>query len=141
MRKIALGLCLAVAALAGATNVYTTEASFLPNIQAGYYLENFTGWTYGSPLGGSTFDWDAPGANGYNFHAYALNGLWSNVQALSTNTASDPLVITFPNSLTVTAFGGIMSSTDISGNVIPQDITITLNDGTTTKADRSHVVL
>ncbi len=131
MRKVALALCLAAAALAGATQVYTSEAAFLPNIQAGYYLEDFSNFTYGNPLNGTQLDWDAPGNGNFNFHAFAASGLWSNQSALSTNTAFDPLVITFGNSPhQVSALGGHFTSTDINGNPIPFPITISLSDGT-----------
>ncbi len=138
MRKIAFAVALAAVALASAsTTVYTSEATFLQNIQAGYYLEDFNGFTYGSPLDGSQFDWDAPGNGTYNFHAFAAQGLWSNTGALSTNVAFDPLVLTFPNSNPVTAFAGIVAATDISGNTIPYDVTVQLNDGTSTTINGS----
>ena len=47
---------------------------------------------------------------------------------LSTNNSNDPLTITF-SGLTVTAFGGIFSNTDISGSFIPGTVTITTSDG------------
>jgi hypothetical protein len=68
--------------------------------------------------------------NGYSFDAYAALGLWSNIGALSTNDAFDPLVFTFTGN-PVTAVGGLFSATDIGGNPINQVVTLLLNDGTT----------
>ena len=112
-----------------ATTKYFDEPDFLAVIAPGYYLEDFTGWTYGDPLSGEP-DWDAPGANGFGWHAYAPQGLWSNDSSLSTTDALDTLLITFTGN-PVTAVAGVFASTDFYGNPLPQDVVVGLNDGTT----------
>jgi len=87
------------------------------------------GWTYGDPLDGGQTDYDFGPVNDWLWHAYASMGLWSNDSALSTNTAYDHLVITFPGG-DVTAVAGIFAATDIYGETIPYDVIITLDDGT-----------
>ena len=107
---------------------YNTEAAFLPNLAPGSYLEDFSAFTFGNPLNGSQTSWASPGANGFGWTASATGGLYSNVSALSTNLANDPITILFTGA-PVTAFGGIFANTDISGNVIPGTITVTTSDG------------
>jgi len=109
---------------------YFDEASFLANLASPYYLEDFPGWTYGNPLNGTQLTWDAPGNAGYGWRAYAAQGLWSNVSALSVNVAYDPLVITMTGN-PVNMVGGIFTATDINGNWIPGDVTIRLASGAT----------
>jgi hypothetical protein len=109
---------------------YTNEAAFLAAINPTFYLENFSNFTFGNPLNGSQTSWAAPGANGYGWTASAALGLYSNVSALSTNTANDPLTITFSGNA-VSAFGGNVANSDISGNLIPGTVTLTLSDSTT----------
>jgi hypothetical protein len=132
MRTKLLATSLLVAVLASAASAagtfYTTEASFTANIAPGSYVEDFSNFTFGNPLDGSQTTWAAPGANGFGWTASAALGLYSNVSALSTNTANDPLMIMFTGA-PVTAFGGIFANTDISGNIIPGTITVTTSDG------------
>lgn len=109
---------------------YTTEASFLAAINPTYYLEDFSNFTFGSPLDGSQTSWSAPGGNGYGWDASAAGGLWSNDSALSTNSANDPIGFTFTGS-PVTAFGGVIANTDISGNIIGGTATLTMSNGDT----------
>jgi len=93
-------------------------------------METFSSFTYGSPLDGSTTDWDAPGNGKYDWHAFAASGLWSNNQALSTNTDYDTIAITFANSATpVYAIGGNFTETDINGNNLPGQVTLDFSDG------------
>ena len=108
---------------------YTDEATFLANIDPTFYLEEFHMMTYGDPLAGD-LTWDAPGANGYGWQASAVNGLWSGPDSLSTNTAEDPLIITPTSSPGgVTAMGGWFANSDIDGNIITGDVTVTLSNG------------
>jgi hypothetical protein len=125
-------MILALASTAFAATQYDDEPSFLANLASPYYLEDFVGWSYGDPLDGSQTDYDFGPVEGYSWHAYATNGLWSNLGALSTNNSGDPLVITFTG-LAVTALGGNFTATDISGNVIPGTVLIDLSDGTHTE--------
>lgn len=130
MNKLALLAGAAAVAASAHANAawYTSEADFLSAINPDFYLEDFNGWVYGSPLNGSQTTWNAPGANGYGWTASASLGLWSNDGSLSTNNAGDPITITFTGA-PVTAFGGIFTGTDINGNVIPATVVITLSNG------------
>ena len=131
IRAKTIAAALAVVALASSASAagtfYTTEASFTLALNPVFYLEDFSSFTFGSPLNGSQPTYVAPGANGYGWTASAALNLYSNNSALSTNSANDPLTITF-SGLTVTAFGGIFSNTDISGDFITGTITITTSD-------------
>jgi hypothetical protein len=109
---------------------FTNEAAFVAALNGPFYLEEFAGWTFGNPLNGSQTTWSAPGGNGYGWDASAVGGLWSNVDALSTNSAEQPITFTFTG-LPVTAFGGILANTDINGNTIPGDVTLALSNGAT----------
>ncbi|BBO24034.1 MAG: PEP-CTERM sorting domain-containing protein [Armatimonadetes bacterium] len=102
---------------------YFSEAAFVAAIAPGYYLETFAGWTYGSPLNGSQLTWSAPGANGYGWDASAPGGLWSNPDALSTNSAFDPVTITMTGN-TATAFGARLANSDINGALINGTVTL-----------------
>lgn len=131
MRKYLLVLLLlAQAPLASAATVYTTEAAFLTQLQPGYYLEDFTSYTFGSPFNGSHTSASYGPVNGYSWTASAPLGLYSNPSALSTSDRLDVLTIAFTGN-PVTALGGIFASTDINASVIPQVVTITLSDSTT----------
>ncbi len=103
---------------------YTSEASFQAAIAATKYTEDFSNFTFGSPLSGQT-SWSAPGANGFGWDASAVSGLYSNISALSTNVANDPLNITNTGAA-ITAFGGLFRNTDISGNSIAGTTTVTI---------------
>ena len=128
----ALAAAVALAGLVSSASaqgtVYTTEGSFLSSLGPTRYLEDFSTFTFGNPLNGTQFTWASPGANGFGWTASAVGGLYSNVSALSTNQANDPLVIMFTGA-PVTAFGGIFANTDINGNIIPGTITVTTSDG------------
>lgn len=122
---------LALAASSAMATFYTTEASFTAAIKPTRYVEDFSNFTFGNPLNGTQLTWPAPGGNGFGWTASAALGLYSNTSSLSTNSAFDPLTITFTGA-PVTAIGGNITNTDISGAVIPGTINITLSDGTTT---------
>ncbi len=104
------------------------EAGFLGVIQPDYYLEDFDGYTYGSPLDGSQTTCAYGPVNGYAYTASAPQGLWSNVGALSTNNTADPLTIEFTGK-PVTAVGGIYGVTDIAGEPIDGVAHVTFSDG------------
>jgi hypothetical protein len=108
---------------------YTSEATFLAAMDPVFYLEDFDDFQYGVQLNGSQTLWSAPGANGYGWDASAALGLWSNDGALSTNSAMDPLILTFTGN-PVTAFGGIFYGSDVNGGVVPTaEVTVTLSNG------------
>jgi hypothetical protein len=124
-------ITLATASAANAT-FYTTEASFLAAISPSFYLEDFSSYTYGVPYAGNVTNVNYPEAggtvNGYSWTVNIAGGVWSNPSALSTNTASDPINITFTGA-PVKAFGGNFTNTDISGNNIPGVVTVNLSNG------------
>jgi len=122
---------LALAASSAMATFYSTEASFTAAIQPVRYVEDFSNFTFGNPLNGTQLTWAAPGGNGYGWTASAAQGLYSNISSLSTNVAFDPLTITFSGN-PVTAVGGNITNTDITGAIIPGTINITLTDGTVT---------
>jgi hypothetical protein len=135
LRTVACVALLAAASTAFGTTIFTNEAEFLGVIQPGYYVEDFTGWTYGDPYGSiiQTPELDFGPVNGWEWHVETdpgTSGLWSNDSALSTASAVDDLLITFPSGPPVTAVAGIFASTDYGGGVIPYDVTVTLGDGT-----------
>lgn len=128
--KIAM-VALGIVAVSSANAVfYTTEASFLAATSGPNYIEDYSNFTFGSPLNGSQTTWVAPGANGFGFTASATGGLYSNVSAMSTNNANDPLIYTFTGNA-VTAFGTRLANTDISGNIIPGTVTLLLSNNQT----------
>ena len=132
IKTIALSLLLAgVTSTTFAGTFYNSEAAFTMQLSPVFYLEDFSNFTFGNPLDGSQTSWASPGANGYGWTASAALGLYSNTSALSTNTANDPLTITFTG-LTVTAFGGNFANTDITGAFIPGTVTINTSDGGST---------
>jgi hypothetical protein len=128
---IAAAAALALAASSAMATFYSSEASFVAAIQPVRYVEDFSNFTFGSPLDGTQLTWPAPGANGFGWTASAAQGLYSNNSALSTNVAFDPLTLTFTGN-PVTAVGGNITNTDITGAIIPGTILITLSDGTST---------
>jgi hypothetical protein len=130
MKTFAIVMVLGVAALsARAGTFYNDESSFVLAIDPVFYLEDFNGFTAGSPLGGPPdFTYDAPGANGYDWTAFSPGGLYSNPGALSVFLQNNSLTIGFTGA-PVTAFGGIFADTDVDFNFIPGMITIVTTDG------------
>ena len=130
---------LGLSVVANAT-FYTSEASFKAALYSNYYLEDFNNFSFGSPLDGSTNTWAAPGAFGYGWTASTpTDFLWSNDGALSTNQNQVPLSLTFTG-LPVTAFGGLVDDTDISGANQGGTVTLTMsNSDTITVNDNTFV--
>ncbi|MDQ2985210.1 MAG: PEP-CTERM sorting domain-containing protein [Armatimonadota bacterium] len=108
---------------------YSDEGAFVAAIAPDFYLEDFPNFQNGVTLNGSQTTWQAPGANGYGWDAFAELGLWSLDGALSTASPGDPLVLTFTGS-PVTAFGAILYGTDFAGMVLPDAlVTLSLSNG------------
>jgi len=129
-RILSLMALAAVAASAFSGTYYFDETSFVGAIKPDFYLEDFSGYTYGNPLNGTQVTASFGPVNGYSYDAGAPNGLWSNDGALSTNVAGDLLTITFTGK-EVTAIGGIMTPTDINGAMMAGVVTVLLSDGGT----------
>lgn len=127
---LAVTLCL-VPVMASATVIVNAPGAFLTQVQPGYYLEDFD---FGGYTGGLSSPYVSPTVNGFSFQASAPGGLWalpsqvSSNEALSTTASADLLRITFTGA-PVTAVAGTFYSTDLPGNLILQNITIALNDG------------
>jgi hypothetical protein len=130
MRKTALTVLLATFSSGAFADWYTDENTFLLNVGANFYLEDFDAFQYGVQLNGNQTTWSAPGANGYGWDAGAAQGLWSLDGAISTSESEDESVIDFTGS-PVTAFGGVFFATDDAGFIVTDtDITIALSNGT-----------
>lgn len=138
-----LALCVFIAVLAlscsayATTTAYSDQASFLGAIAPGYYLENFSTFSDGDPLGGdpSPTDYSSPVVNGYSFHVYGSQGLWSLPNMMSGAYPFDPLVITFSGA-PVTAVGATFAGTDFMGQPIEgASVIVSLADGTSQTID------
>lgn len=118
----------ALALFAGSTlaaTVYTDETTFLGATQPGFYLEDFSGYTYGSFTGPSIDFFQG----GWAYTISAPQDLFSVDGAMSTNVGADPMYVDFTGD-DVTAVGGWFYASDFDGYYIPGDITLTLSDGT-----------
>lgn len=127
----ALLSCISSANIMAQTTTYTDSASFLANVDAGFYYEDFSGVAGGAggPLSFSSGAWSydidtAPGSVTFP------GGLFNDPGIVSTNTAGDPIQIDFTGAA-VTAVGGNFFASDINFALIPSDVVVTLSDGTT----------
>jgi PEP-CTERM motif len=121
-----LGLAGSVSA---GTQVYTNQASFLANVQAGYYLETF------DSLPSGTIPSQSFSQGGFSYTASAALGLFnlespSGDKWLSVSVPGDRLVFTLTSG-NITAIGGYFFTTDFGGDVTAGTVTATVNDGTT----------
>lgn len=109
------------------TTVFTSESSFLSALQPGYYLEDFSSFTYGSFHGPSL---GFGPTNGFSYTMSApVAGLYSGNGDMSTGAAYSPLTITFTGSA-VTGVGGFFWPTGPSGQNEVGNINLSLSDGT-----------
>ncbi|WP_310389988.1 PEP-CTERM sorting domain-containing protein [Roseateles sp.] len=113
----------AASAVSAQTTVYTSSASFLPNVLAGSYTEGFENNIDFS--GEPSFDFSG-GAFGYT--VAAPTGLYGNGVFIGTNLPNEPLTVTFTGA-PVTAVGGNFYATNISDVFQPVSITLTLSNG------------
>jgi hypothetical protein len=125
-------ICVAGAAMAVApamATVYNDSASFLANVQGGYYFNNFASVTPGASAGLSFSD----GTFSYDVTAGFGGGsgqLFNDTGLISTDSAVDFIVVTFTSG-NVTAVGGNFWSTDINFLPFAADVTVELSDGQT----------
>ena len=111
---------------------YTSLASFQADLAGSPapLMEDFNTYTYGSFTGATL-----PLTNGSftaELLAAPLGGLFSGNMDMSVNTATDSLIIDVSNSPTpVTMIGGDFYGGDINAIIIPANVTITLQDGST----------
>lgn len=118
---LALGLAALSASSFAATTVYTSSASFLPNVAPGSYFENFDGLPSSPP---ESF---AGGVFGYTLSA--AEGLYASGEFIGTNQPDEALTITFTSG-NVSAVGGNFYATNISDAFQSVSLTLTLSDGT-----------
>jgi PEP-CTERM motif len=130
-----IGLAVAVlglvigAAPARAGFVFTDRAAFLADVQPGYYLEDFNGLPGNTDLGPSV----SFSGGGFSYDATNPNDLFTTPSiagdvALSTFDSGQSITITFTGA-PVTAVGGNIFGSDISGIYTPGAITMQLDDG------------
>ena len=118
---LALGIAALSASSFAATTVYTSSASFLPNVGPGAYFENFNGLPSSPP---ESF---AGGAFAYTISA--AEGLYASGEFIGTNQPDEALTITFTSG-NVSAVGGNFYATNISDAFQSVSLTLTLSDGT-----------
>jgi hypothetical protein len=112
--------------------VYYNLADFLAVIDPVYYFDDFSWLDWGTISGDLTYQFGP--VNGYSYTASAPNGIFSIPGAVSTNTAEDPLTLTF-DGLPVTAVAGDFFGTDFDGIPMPTVTTVELDDGTIVQLD------
>ena len=113
--------------------VYTDQASFLANLQPGYYLETFDSLPQGMDIGPAlSFSQSGFGYTASVFYSN-IDGFWNegpdNDVWLSTDFEGDPIVFQSTSGF-IEAVGGYFFPSDIDGNLAPGTITLTLDDGT-----------
>jgi hypothetical protein len=128
MKWSCVGLMTLVAASSATADIFTTKASFVAAIEAGFYEEKFN-----DVVGGAIAELAFGPVNGFEYTITGeLGQLFNDPGVVSVDQATDKLVITFSAGKAVTAIGGNFWATDISFNVIPSNVTIELSDGTKT---------
>ena len=107
------------------TTIFTDESAFLAALQPGYYLEDFSSFTYG--IQGPSLGFGP--TNGFSYTMSAAKQLWSGPGNMSTNIYNDPLLIDFTGT-DVTGVGGFFWPTDEQGANQVGNIDLSLSDGT-----------
>lgn len=105
------------------TTTYNSSASFMGNVAAGAYTENFDGMV-NPPIGSLLFSGGA-----FSFSAFAPTDLYLEGGFLGTNQIDEALTITFLGG-NVTAIGANFFATDINDDFQAVQMSITLSDGT-----------
>ncbi|MDB5959560.1 MAG: hypothetical protein JWP59_854 [Massilia sp.] len=122
---LALGIALIAPVRADA--IYTSSATFVPNVAAGAYTEEFAEdrGADGEITNESTY------TNGvFTYVVSANGGLVFTGQFVGTNIDDDNLVVTFIGA-DVTAVGGNIYATNAFNDFVNLLVTVTLNNGTT----------
>ena len=90
---------------------YTDRTTFINQLQAGYFIDDFSNLGFGSLQTSST----VRSGNGFSVtYSAPPEGLYSVTNAISTNTAANNLVATFGSG--IYAAGGYFYFSDINGN-------------------------
>ena len=117
------GAAMAPPALA---TVFTDSASFLAQVQPGFYFNNF------SSVGGGATPSLSFNSGGFAYTVTAFGPgsqqLFNDPGLVSTDSALDAIRITFTSG-NVTAVGGNFFSSDINFNAIAASVTVALSDG------------
>jgi len=120
----AVALTLLSASSFATTTVYTSSATFLPQVAAGSYSNSFTGLANPAGSGAVPFSGGA-----FAYSASAPSGIYLEGGFLGANQISEALTITFTGT-NVRAVGANFFMTDFSDAFQSVSVTITLNDGT-----------
>lgn len=131
IKALALVAGAAVASSAFAvTTVHTTQAAFLANIQAGFFLNSFADSGSGAFPSYSASGGSGPFAYTITAVGAGTNQLYNDPGLISTDSALDRIRVQFTGAA-VTAVGGNMWGTDINFIAVPgATITVGLSDGT-----------
>lgn len=117
-----VSLTLLSASSFAATTTYTSAASFLPQVTAGSYLENFNSFDDEGP---ATFS-----SGGFSYAVSATSGIYGSGEFIGSNQPYEVVTISFTSG-NVTAVGGNFFATDISDSFFANPVTLTLSDATT----------
>jgi hypothetical protein len=126
MKKILAFLALSAALItpSHADVVYTSSASFLAQVAAGSYTNNFDGLS--NPAPGSV----AFSGGGFSYSAFAPSDIYLEGGFLGTSQIDEALTITFDNG-NVFAVGANFFAVDIQDDFQQVSLTLTLSNGTT----------
>lgn len=117
----------------GTTQVFTDRDAFVAALADGYIENKFAELGHGATGGLRYSD------HGIEYLIYtqfqALGALYNDRNAVSTDRATDSIVISFNSGDPVTAIGGNFWSTDFAQRPAAGTITVTLSDGTTETID------
>jgi hypothetical protein len=108
--------------------IFTSSATFLPNVESGAYLNTFS---TGGNDGAAAIPSLAFSGSGFAYTVTAdASGLYADTFTVGNWAAIDPVVFTFTGN-PVTAIGGNFFLSDISGSIQNDaQVTIQLSDGT-----------
>ncbi len=110
------------------STVYTSLATFLPNLAPGFFFNNFA-----TVLPGAAVSLPFGPVNGFSYTVStppgSISGLFNDPGIISTDNAADKILVTFTGAA-VTALGGDLYATDINFLPIAANVTIALSDGT-----------
>lgn len=118
----AVSLALLSASSFAATTTYNSAASFLPQVTAGSYLENFNSFDDAGP---ATFS-----SGGFSYAVSVSNGIYGSGGFIGSNLPYGVVTISFTSG-NVTAVGGNFFATDYEDNFHTDPVTLTLSDATT----------
>jgi hypothetical protein len=108
--------------------VFTDSASFFAQLVPGSYTNDFTG------LGGGPSPDLSFSSGGFSYtistQAGAASGLFNDPGLVSTNNATDSILVSFTSG-NVTAVGGNFWATNISVQPVAAQVAVTLSDGQT----------